>query len=139
MAVRARLQNGVGMMGEFPKLQHEHTPEGEEKISARTMDALNLFLQTLVRKINGLLSFGNGEHASQSGNLDGQWIRLTTPSAANTEFSVPHGLGRTPVDYWQGGGDKAYRLYDSNKGGWNETTVYLKCDVASAQVRFVLF
>jgi hypothetical protein len=42
------------------------------------------------------LRIGHVVDQTASENLQGYFFRATTPSAANTEFSIAHGLGKTP-------------------------------------------
>lgn len=130
---RQRLKVSTGAVA-APTLR---APDG--KLTSPMLAALNAWMLAVSRKLAGFLSFGTGADSTQSGNLDGQWRHVTTPATPDTEFSVPHGLGRVPVDFFQAGGDKAARLYDSRRGSWDRNTIFLKCDVASASVRFLLF
>ncbi len=45
---------------------------------------------------NGGITMGVVEHQARSENLSGHFFEATTPSTANTEFSIDHGLGTTP-------------------------------------------
>lgn len=137
MATRKVIKNGVGQLGEPPLLSLERTPGGEERVSAALISLLNLFQQTIIRKINGAISWGNGDHATQTGNIQGQWIEVVTPSA-DVEFVVDHGLGRVPAGVVKMRANKACQIYDSNIGGWNDRKIYLKCDVDTATIRVAL-
>jgi hypothetical protein len=99
-----------------------------------------------VRAINGRLDFGSpqGQSKGATGNLDGTWpgtlaggYTITTPGAANTQFTVTHNLGRIPVGYDVKSIDAAAHIYDSNKPAWTKTQIFLKCDQAT--VHLVLF
>ena len=53
--------------------------------------------------INGGIDFGVSTQTSLSpganqytGNINGQWANVTAAGVANTEFAVPHSLGRIP-------------------------------------------
>jgi hypothetical protein len=50
-------------------------------------------IRSLIRTINGQISFGDGSNSSQSGNIDGHTKEVTFASA-NTDYEEPHGLGR---------------------------------------------
>jgi hypothetical protein len=55
---------------------------------------------------------------------------ITTPGGANTEFTVTHNLGRIPqMALWNV--DAAAIIYDSRRGDWSSTEVFLKCDQAT--------
>lgn len=126
------------MVGSPPLLQLEKGPGGVETVSAALISLLNLFQQEIVRKINGAITFGNGDHATQTGNIKGQWIELITPSTPGQEFSVPHDAGKVPAGVMKLRSDKAAHVYDSNIGGWTDTIIYLKCDVSSVTIRIAL-
>lgn len=42
------------------------------------------------------LSLGTVEHQTRATNLQAYYLLSTTPSVANAEFSISHGLGGTP-------------------------------------------
>lgn len=125
------------MVGEPPPLQLEVGADGEKRVTASLVSLMNLFQQSIIRKLNGRLRFGNGDHATQSGNIDGQWIEVVTPSA-DVEFAVDHGLERLPAGYIVARANKACNVYDSNVGGWNDRTIYLKCDTGTVTLRIVI-
>ncbi|MGH7411398.1 MAG: hypothetical protein ACREJ6_10140 [Candidatus Methylomirabilis sp.] len=134
MANRARIPNGVGMMAEPALLTAG--PDGKIPISA--LQLLNGQLVDVFEKINGLISFGDGSHATQSGNINGQWIEGVTPSVADTEFEVFHGLGKRATGFFVLQMDKAAILYVSNIGSWASDVLYLKCNVASVTFRIIV-
>src|SRR5580765_364114 len=87
----------------------------------------------LSRAINGKLDFGSPENTAQksSGNLDGVWpgtlaggYTITTPGAANTEFTVTHNLGRIPTGYDVKSIDGPGIVYDSRKNLWTATQMF---------------
>lgn len=69
------------------------------------------------------------------------WCRIVTvpnTGSANTEFTVTHALGRTPVVYFWNI-DRSGLVYDSQRNLWDTTTLRLKCSVANAAVVVVIF
>lgn len=96
-------------------------------------------LEVMVAALNGKLSFGNGVHRSNAGNMDGQIHEITFPAAPNTEFAIRHNLDRVPVGYIVFRKAVACDVYDSSSGSWSNTTIYLKCTVADAVVALILF
>ena len=42
------------------------------------------------------LSFGAVEHQTRATNFQAYWLTGTTSSVANTEFTIAHGMGKTP-------------------------------------------
>ncbi len=109
---------------------------------------LRNFLQLVVRKVNGLLSFGTGVHGTQAGNFHGQWMHQTAPADDHTAFAVPHGLGRIPTAVFQaigpatvdvgsdafGGTFPGVAVYTDDAHAWTTELVWLKCNVASAKL-----
>lgn len=108
-----------------------------------------LRVSNLFKEFNGYIDIGDSTQTNANpgamtytGNLNGQWINVTAPGAPNTEFSVTHSLvdgqgnPRIPSFYWFIS-DRACRVYQLPTTGtpWTETTVYLKCDTASAVLR----
>ena len=132
---RPIIRNGVGMIGQPPEL----TLDAEGRVSASLIQQLNGFLQSVIRKINGNLSYGNGDHATQGGNLFQQWHEVTFSATPDTEERIPHGLGKLPTGYEVCRRDRACVLYDSSIGSWNTEVMYLKCDVASATVKLRVY
>lgn len=80
-----------------------------------------------------------GPTGTYTGNESGQWLNVTSPGSANTEFSVAHSLGRIPSHY-RYLSDKGANLYQLPTTGthWTATTVYFKCDTASVALRIFL-
>lgn len=92
--------------------------------------------------INGGLDLGDSTQtnpAQYTGNLNGQWANITAPGTPDTEFSVTHELGKVPSFYWVNA-DRACSVYQLPDTGtaWTETTIFLKCSVASAKLRIFI-
>lgn len=90
----------------------------------------------LFQGINGGLDFGSSSQTDPTqytGNMDGQWANVTAPGTPDTEFAIPHTLGRTPSFYFYNS-DRAASLYQLPATGtaWTNTNIYVKCSVASA-------
>lgn len=71
-----------------------------------------------------------------TGNVNGQWKNVTAPAGANTEFAIPHDLGRIPSFYFYIA-DRSCNLYQLPNTGtaWTQTNIYVKCDAANAVLR----
>ncbi len=52
--------------------------------------------EEIARALNGRVGFGDG---TDSENIEGTWISVTTPGTPNTDFTVTHGLDRLPAGY----------------------------------------
>lgn len=63
---------------------------------------------------------------------------LTTHAVADTEFSVEHGLGFAPRGYIVIKADKAADVYDGTTAN-TDALLYLRCNVASAAIRLMVF
>lgn len=124
MPRNTRLPSLVGNIPDPPRL----IPSEDGKIPASLISKFNTFLSDVITAINGRLSMGNGTQSTRSGNIDGQWITFTTPSVSDTQFTLPHGLGRRPTGYTIWRRNDYAELKDSNVGGWDERNLYLKCD-----------
>ena len=94
------------------------------------------FFQDVAKQINGGISFGAQADPSvnSSGiaslNIDGQWAKVTSPVAPNTQFAVTHNLNRIPVGFDVKRQNLACSVYDSGTA-WTTTQIFLKCSVAS--------
>jgi len=63
---------------------------------------------------------------------------ITTSGTANTEFTVEHDLGRTPINYiWNV--DQNCVVYDSRRANWTTQQLFLKCSVVSATLYLIVF
>ena len=138
MADRNRIETGSGMMGIPAKLIPEPTQDVTAAVS-KLISNLSGQILTLVGKINGRLTLGDGSQSSRSGNVDGQWIEWKFSATINSTERIPHGLGRVPIGYAVCRADRACRVYDANTGGWGVDTFYLSCDTASALVKVLVF
>jgi hypothetical protein len=129
MAIRPRIYDGVGMIGQLPPIQL--TKDG--RLTNQAMLAVYSALTAAIRVLNGFVSLGSGQQAAQTGNIDGQWIEHLF-IAANTEQEIPHGLRRKAIGYCVWAKDRACDIYEANRGSWDENTIRLKSTVAGATV-----
>ncbi|MCE5199812.1 MAG: hypothetical protein ABFD54_08895 [Armatimonadota bacterium] len=84
------------------------------------------------------LAMGDGSDGSLAGGLDAIYQNYTTNATPDTEDTIAHGLGRTPVGFVVVSIDKAGMVY---KGvtAWDGTNLYLKCSITSASVTILIF
>jgi len=134
MAIRTVIDDIDVMVGDFPEINAE-----DGKLTGILSGALTQAIKALIRKMNGLISLGSGITGHRAGNMDAQFIDILTPSVADTEFVVPHGLNRLVTGYLIVRRDKSVGIYDSNFGSWNANTVFLKADAVSASIKLMLF
>lgn len=107
-------------------------------LSEQQVANLSNVVRDLITKVNGNVSHGTGD-TGHRGNIDESFVEVMTPSVADTEFTVPHTLGRLPQSVIIVRANKAAIIYDSSAGSWTDTLIYLKCNVASAQLKLNLW
>lgn len=134
MAIRTIIADPTSAMGDIPPITLD-----DGKLSGTTATFLSSSLRGIIAKFNGGISFGNGLSGYRAGNMDAQYIDVFTPSVADTEFTVPHGLGRKPIGYDVVRRDKAAIVYDSSGGSWSDTLLYLKCNTASTTIKLRVY
>lgn len=134
MAIRTVIPDPNSSMGDIPPITLE-----DGKLSGTTATYLSSTLRGMIDKFNGGISLGNGLSGYRAGNLDAQYIDVFTPAVADTEFTVPHGLGRKPIGYDVVRKDKAAIVYDSSGGSWGDNVLYLKCNVASVTIKLRVY
>jgi len=86
------------------------------------------YIEDIYEEFNGKIDLVNQRVAQ---------VTISDTGAANTEFAVTHNLGVVPT----------YYLWNINKSGvvykgttaWTTTNIYLKCSVANAEVKIVVF
>lgn len=133
MAESKRIFNGVGMIPDMPPVQSDGG-----KLTDTQVGYVVDTMRNILRTVNGRLSFGDGSHSSQSGNIDGQTKEVTFVNA-NTDYEVPHGIGRVPI---------GIVLLDINvdaavvrggsQGSWSASRLFVRCNVAGTTARFVV-
>jgi hypothetical protein len=123
-----RKQSGIGSLTRINPIKANNDSNIVAAISA-----LFAAVNTIIDAFNGFISMGDGTSFGWAGNLDAVEVEWMTPSVANTEFSIPHLLGRIPVRAERTRADRACDVYDSGTA-WTKDHVYLKCSVASALV-----
>ena len=94
-------------------------------------------LNNIIFALQGNLRFGDAVDGENGENVSGVWVSYTTNASANTEDAVSHSLGSEPIGFIVTNIDKGGVVYDSGTS-WTDTTIYLKCSVASANVTLFL-
>ena len=87
------------------------------------MDFSNLKAQMNLLEQNTILKYHN--------------VKVTT-GAADTEFTVAHGLNSVPLGYLIVSRDKAGVVYNSTTA-WTNENIYLKCSVATVVLVVMIF
>lgn len=83
-------------------------------------------------------SDGGTSDGRKAHNFDAVWVAYTSNATANTEDTVAHNLGRTPVGALIGLPDKSATIYDSGTT-WTSTNIYLKSSAATTVVNILVF
>lgn len=71
-------------------------------------------------------------------NMDISRVSVASHATPGTEFSVAHGLGKTPVGYVVYGQTGAGSIYDGTTAN-NKTTAYFRSDVSAVTFRIFFF
>lgn len=134
MAVSERINTGIGMLPDMPPV----AIPSDGKLSGTQVAYIFDSLRGLLRAVNGRLTFGDGRHSSQSGNIDGQ-IKEVVFTQADFDYEVPHGLGRTPIGIitLDTNADDAV-LRGGSRGSWSATRIFVRCNVAGTTGLFVI-
>lgn len=133
MAISKRIFNGVGMVPDLPPVASVNGALTDTQVTS-VVDAV----RQLLRAVNGRLSFGNGVHSSQSGNIDGHTKEVTFTNA-NTDYEIPHGLGRVPIGLivLDVNVDGAV-VRGGSRGSWSNTRLFARCNVAGTTALLVV-
>jgi hypothetical protein len=94
-------------------------------------------IKSLMLALQGRISFGALTDGATGENISGETQVVTDTGAANTQFTVTHTLGATPLGYIVMGIDKAGVVYESGTA-WTSTSAYFKCSEANAEVKLFL-
>lgn len=133
MANSTRIFTGAGMLPDLPPVI-----PSEGKLTDTQVAFLTDAIRNLIRAVNGKLSFGDGSQSSQSGNVDGHTKEVVFTNA-NTDYEVPHGLGRVPIGIivLDVTADGAV-LRGGSRGSWSTTRLFVRCNVAGTTGLFVV-
>jgi hypothetical protein len=134
MARSERKFTGIGMLPDLPPVV---VSEGQP-LNSIQVTFITDAIRNLLRAFNGLISFGDGSNSSQSGNVDGHTKEVTFVNA-NTDYEVPHGLGRVPIGIivLDTNADGAV-VRGGSQGSWSTTRIFTRCNVAGTTARFVI-
>lgn len=83
-------------------------------------------------------SVGTVATGTKGHNVDGIWFKYTSNGTANTEDTIAHGLGRTPLGIFTGMTDKDAVIYDSGTA-WTSTNIFLKSTAVTTVVNIFIF
>ena len=105
-------------------------PKPRDRADEDLFNVLSEFTNDVIKILNGGILF--------SDNFDCKLVTYTSNATPNTEDTFAHGLGRLPVGYLVYGMDKAAIVYDGGTA-FTATNLYLKCNVATAAVKLLVF
>ena len=99
------------------------------------------YLQALNRMARSL-TFLDSDGAVGTGrrclNIDAVWVNYVSNAVADTEDTVAHNLGRTPVGIFVSAPDKSAVIYRGSTA-WDATNVYLKSTAVTTTADILVF
>lgn len=96
-----------------------------------TPDSIRTHLEQVNKVLGGNVSFGTTTANTDRGrNINGWAATVVTPGAPDTEFAVPHGLGRIPIGFLVMSRSVSGNVYKSTTA-WTTTNIYLKDSAVS--------
>lgn len=108
---------------------------GDEKVPRN----LARWSERIARVLNGNLSHGSTmSNADKDKNMNSWKFTGVTPAAANTDFTLPHSLGRIPLTITGQDTTNGGYLYRSPVTPWSKTAITLRCTTASATYRLIV-
>jgi hypothetical protein len=133
MAIRTRMNPGTWSVALPTRIVAK-----DGKITEAVANQLYSDQLSLAKRLNGLISLGNADDGTWSGNIDGQF-RTFLAGTAGDEILIEHGLGRIPRGYIPVRKDRAGDFYDSRSDAWTTTTMYVKCSVDDITATLLIF
>ena len=116
-----------------PPLIREDDPKATFLITQYMQD-----LNRMARNLTFLDSNGAKGDGRRCLNIDAVWLHYVSNGTANTEDTLTHTLGRTPLEMWVGMPDKAATIYRGS-GTWSSTQVFLRATATTVTVDLLLF
>jgi len=102
-----------------------------------TTDNIIAIQRQHARVLAGNVSFGSGTGGDTSQNINGVWVAGTTPSVANTPFTVTHNLGRVPVGFDVKSMNMAGSIFVTSTPA-TTTHIFLESNAASATFKLFI-
>jgi hypothetical protein len=116
-------------------MKPQSTCLGDEKVPRN----LARWSERLARVLARNVSFGaTMNNTDKDINLDVWKASGITPGVANTDFTIPHSLGRIPITIVGQDTDNLGLIGRSPTTPWTKTTVTLRCSTASAHYKVIL-
>jgi hypothetical protein len=103
--------------------------------------AIQFFMDRMAevaRSISFLDSDGATGNGRKPVNIDAVWVAYTSNGSADTEDTVAHSLGRTPIGFFVGLPDKSAIIYESGTA-MTTTNIFLKSSAATTVVNILVF
>lgn len=133
MAISKRIRTGTGTIPDMPPITLS-----EGKLTDQQAAYITDSVRSIIRWVNGGVSFGDGSQSSLSGNIDGQTKEIFFPDA-NTDIEIPHGLARVPIGIiiLDVNVDGAV-VRGAQRGDWNANRLFLRCSEAGTTALMVV-
>ena len=95
-------------------------------------------LNRMARNLTFLDADGGVTGGRRALNIDAVWVAYVSNAVANTEDTVAHNLGRTPVGVFVGLPNANAVIY-SGPTAWNGTNIFLRASAATVTVSLLVF
>jgi hypothetical protein len=101
--------------------------------------ALTRHSERLALVLNGNVNYGSTmNNADADTNMNAWKFTGTSPGTANTDFTLPHSLGRIPVTINAQDTTNGGLIYRSPATPWTKTHVTFRCTTASAPYNIIV-
>jgi hypothetical protein len=117
-----------------PRITDFNDPRQKFLMQQFLKDILDMAFRISFKALDGTIDGGKKPY-----NLDAVWVRYVSNGTANTEDTVSHNLGRTPVGLLIGVPDKNATIYADNTTAWSSTSIRLKASAATVTVNILVF
>ena len=136
----ARGRDVMAMLQILPGVVNDNT--GSDvlgQFTTPTIDNLSDWLTNHGRVLDGNISFGGTmSNKDRDRNVSCWKAQGTTPAAANTDFTINHGLGRVPITIIGQDTTSGGLLYRSPATAWTKTTITLRCTTTATAYNVIV-
>lgn len=107
------------------KFVESNVLKDEVEIERDRNRSIDTDIGNIVLALQGRVRFGTGADGDRGENIAGEFQVYTSNGSANTEDTIAHTLGSTPIGYIVLKQDKASNVYEGGTA-WTSTNIYLK-------------
>lgn len=129
-----------------------HNIVGQRRTLTRDTDRIQdleervrYILDIMAKMLAGNISYGAVKGSDPTANqqvdqnIEGWKAFVTSPFTPNTEFAVPHGLGRVPIGFHVFQRSNQGVVYNSTGTPWNSSNIYLMETQGSNGLQLFIF